>query len=93
MQAAERELKEETGYAGDGELLGVLGAQPGFISMKAHIVLVKVDGKPEKSDLSSDETIDSYKFTIIEIEEMIKKNRFIDMGSVSALMLYKTMQS
>lgn len=88
VQAAERELQEETGYKGKGEQIGVLKAQPGFMSMKAYVILIRIDKEMGDKSLSSDEIIETFKLPIDKITEMIKNGEITDMNFVSAINLY-----
>lgn len=88
VQAAERELKEETGFQGKGSLLGTLTAQPGFMSMKANVVLVEVEKNFDSKSLSEDETIEQFTFDIDKIKQMIVNGEIKDMGFISAINLY-----
>jgi ADP-ribose pyrophosphatase len=85
VEAAKRELLEETGYQGEGELLGVLSAQPAFISMKAHVVLVRLECEIKPTNLSKDEYIEVFKFNTDKIKDMITNREITDMGFVSAM--------
>lgn len=89
LNAASRELKEETGYEGRrGRVLSELYAQPAFCSMKAHVVLLEVGGgKPQKQKIEDDENIEFYFIEISKVKEMIKKGGIIDMGFLSAFSL------
>ena len=58
-QAAERELKEETGYSSEVEVVGEMYAQPGFSSMKAFVALARIDKSLKtEQNLREDEQID-----------------------------------
>lgn len=88
VQAAEREIKEETGFSGKGVLLGTFVAQPGFMSMRAHIVFVKLDASTSSKDLDEDENNEKYYFSIEQIKKMIVNGEITDMGCISAINLY-----
>ncbi|MFZ2188154.1 MAG: NUDIX hydrolase [Candidatus Moraniibacteriota bacterium] len=88
VQAAERELREETGFQGKGVLLGTLATQPGFMSMKAHVVFVKIEGKLNLKSPSEDEVIEQFYFGIEDIKQMITSGDIKDMGFISAINLY-----
>lgn len=86
--AAERELKEETGFQGKGTLLGVLAAQPGFMSVRAHVVLINIEKDSNSTSLSEDEIIERFLFDIDQIKQMIATGKIKDMGFISAIHLY-----
>ncbi|HQG58130.1 MAG TPA: NUDIX hydrolase [Candidatus Dojkabacteria bacterium] len=88
VQAAERELKEETGFLGKGILLGKLTPQPGFMSMRANVVLVKIENEFIAKNPSDDEIIERHVFDISKIKDMITNGEIKDMGFVSAVNLY-----
>lgn len=86
-KAAERELEEETGMKGQGQLLGKLYAQPGFMNMTAYVVLVELKSKGT-SNRAADETHITYKFSSSKVRKMLHKNEVLDMGSVAALHIF-----
>ncbi len=88
VQAAERELKEEVGFQGKGILLGKLNPQPTFMSMRAYVVLVKIEDKFISENPSDDEIIEKHILDIQKIKTMIKTGEINDMGFVSAINLY-----
>lgn len=88
IQAAERELKEETGFQGKGTSLGTLAAQPAFMSMRAHVVLVKVEKDFDTKSLSEDENIERFTFDVEQIKQMIMNGEIEDMGFISAINLH-----
>ena len=89
IEAAERELQEETGCCGQGRFLGRLSAQPGFCSMQAFVVHISVTKAGSPKGAEADENIENYKFSIDEIHRMIKKGEIIDMGFVSAIQIFQ----
>jgi ADP-ribose pyrophosphatase len=88
VQAAERELQEEIGFQGKGVLLGTLATQPGFMSMKAHVVFVQIEEYFDSKSLSEDEMIEQVSFDIEKIKQMIISGDIKDMGFISAINLY-----
>lgn len=88
VQAAERELREETGFKGKGVLLGKLNPQPAFMSMRANVVLVQIESEFTAENVSGDEVIEKHLFDINKIKEMITNGEINDMGFVSAINLY-----
>jgi len=87
IEAGERELTEETGYFGKGQLLGKLVAQPVFSKMKAHIIKVKIDGWKQIENPSDDEILEVHKFSVSEIKTMICEGKINCMGTVAAFNL------
>jgi len=82
--AAERELKEETGFIGKAKWSQEIFPQPGFSSMKAHIVFVEIS---DQANHSQDED-ESIKYQMIEIpiiQKMISEEKIKDMGFLSAI--------
>lgn len=89
-QAAERELKEETGYMGNAEIVGVIYPQPGFSSMKAYGALIKIkDDKKGEQELGHDEHINYELLEYGKVQEMLKKGEIKDMGFLSLMTLIK----
>lgn len=89
IDAAVRELREETGYVASGKLLSALYAQPAFCSMKGHVVLLEItDGKVEKQNLEEDENIEFSFMSISKVKEMIRNGEIKDMNTVSAFALF-----
>lgn len=86
-----RELKEETGYsAGKVEKLGSIATTPGFCTEILHIFYAH-ELKPGDHDREEGEFgMESFEFSLDEIDRMIKDNRIIDGKSLSGLLLYKT---
>lgn len=79
-----RELKEETGFAGKVEWVKELYAQPGFMSMRAYVVYIKITENQEHSQ-KEDEFI---KFDLVNLEkvvQMFKDGEIKDMGFAAAL--------
>lgn len=88
VKAAERELQEETGYRGKGILIGTLASIPGYMTSTAYVVKIDIEDKVEGMNKDDDETIEVYKFSIEEVKQMLKDNKFMDMGSVAAFGVY-----
>jgi ADP-ribose pyrophosphatase len=88
QKAAERELKEETGYVGSAEILGEIYPQPGFSSMKAYGALVTINSDDRgEQELGHDEHID-YEFIKLEkVQKMVNDGKIKDMGFLSLLAL------
>ena len=90
IDAAKRELREETGLSGDAKLLGKIYPQPGFSSMKCYVVEIKLDDDLESQELGLDEEITYNLVNFKEVEKLISQNEYKDMGMLSALQLFNT---
>ncbi len=89
LQAALRELKEETGYSGRGDEVHELYPQPSFCSMKAYVVILRFDeAEISSQELGDDEDIDFELKTVEEIKSMLATGQIKDMGFLSALGVY-----
>lgn len=78
LQAARRELREETGYsAKTWKKLVSFYASPGYVAEKMTIFLA-TDLKPGDATPMDDERIQSRWFTRAEIDEMIRTNKLLD---------------
>jgi ADP-ribose pyrophosphatase len=78
LQAARRELIEETGYrAGKWRKLATFYASPGYVAEKMTIFLATklTEGKAQPMD---DERIETRWFTSKEIKRMLKSGKIID---------------
>lgn len=89
--AALRELKEETGNTGEPQLLGELYPQPGFSSMKAYVVHIRISTKePALGNMAPDENI-TYEFmNKAMLRASIAKGAIKDMGFLAAIRLYES---
>jgi ADP-ribose pyrophosphatase len=85
IDAAVRELKEETGAMGVEEEVREIFAQPGFSSIKAYVAVLKVNGKLGDHSRDADEHILFEWMTRQQINEKIKKGDIKDMGFLAAL--------
>lgn len=86
--AAARELKEETGYTGEVEILGEIYTQPAFSSMKAHIGYAKFDSnKNDGQSLGHDEHINYQLISIAEVKSMVDRGEIKDMGFLTGLQM------
>ncbi len=91
IDAAKRELQEETGLLGVGDTLFEIYPQPGFSSMKAYVVALKVHSQGRHSHVS-DEHITSEWVEKSRLREMIKSGKIKDMGLLSALSVYQALE-
>lgn len=90
VDAAKRELFEETGYKGSAEVIGKIYVQPGYSSQIAYVVLVNINlSEKSKNKFEQDENIESKFFSISEVNKMIKDGDLRDMGALSALELFE----
>lgn len=87
-EAALRELKEETGYTGNGKVLSTIYPQPGFSSMKAIIISIEINNQTSQN-LEEDENLTFEFKTLTEINNLIKNQILKDMGLISAIKIYE----
>ena len=89
LQAAIRELREETGLSGEGKTKSTLYAQPAFSSMKAHVVILKIgSGSAQVTNTEQDEHVSFNIIPIAKVRRMIKEGKIKDMGFLSAISVY-----
>ena len=89
MNAAGRELLEETGYiAGRMKLLGTFFTSPGILSEKMY-AFVAYDLKKSHSALEEGEEIELLDASLDESIEMIRDGRIIDGKTIAALLMYE----
>jgi 8-oxo-dGTP pyrophosphatase MutT (NUDIX family) len=86
IQAAKRELKEETGVIGIGNKTIEIFTQPGFSSMKAFVCMLKAHKQTVQS-LGEDEFITTQWVKREVVNQMIRNGLIKDMGSLAALRL------
>lgn len=90
IEAAARELKEETGYSGeDPNFLGSYVHTPSISSNRNFVFLFKNSEKVAEQRLDGNEVIEVRLFSFAELVESIKKRKsiFIDTQSQLALLL------
>ena len=89
IEAARRELEEETGYTTEKELelLITINTTPAFCNEKIDIY-VATDLKPGEQHLEEDEVLSYRAFTVDEVKEMILSGKMTDAKTNSAVMSY-----
>jgi len=90
IDAAIRELKEETGYVGKNpKYLGYFYPSAGFLEMKGHIVLLETNKQTESLNLDATEEIEIVKYPFEKVLKMVKNNEINDVSAMMAISLYK----
>ena len=84
LDAAKRELLEETGVNGSGDMCFELYPQPGFSSMKAYVCFLRVENIGA-THVDDDEGIETAWVPLEEVRQMVKESKVKDMGLLSAL--------
>jgi 8-oxo-dGTP pyrophosphatase MutT (NUDIX family) len=84
LDAAKRELLEETGFIGIGNKVFEIYPQPGFCSMKAYVVILKIQDRKVEEKLEEDEALSYGLVDVDKIKKMIADNKIKDMGFLSA---------
>jgi ADP-ribose pyrophosphatase len=92
VEAAIRELKEETGFTGEGEKVFETLTQPGFSSMKAYVVILKITDTNGKHAREHDENIEFEVMPVEQIENMIAEGKIKDMGFLAAIGVWKSLE-
>ncbi len=89
LQAARRELKEETGYRARkwAKLLSFYSS-PGYVSEKMTVYLATdlVEGEPEPME---DERIECRWFSAKELDEMIAGGKIVDAKTIAAFLFWR----
>ncbi len=88
LEAARRELVEETGYVGRGfrKVLDVFPT-PGFVSER--MLVYTVEGlTPGDAHPEADERIHARRFSLRELEVMIRRGRLRDAKSIAGILYY-----
>lgn len=87
IQAAKREVLEETGYASENhQLIYSYYPMNGSANKLFHIVSCKATGK--KQEFDTNEVSDIHWFTREEVEQMVKDKVIVDGFSLTALLLW-----
>lgn len=90
MEAAERELREETGYsAPDLTPLGALNASPGYTSEHIELFYAEVTGEPDELMMDPDERVETVALTESDVLERIRSGRILDSKTLAAWLLYE----
>src|SRR5690349_21604102 len=88
LQAAERELKEETGYrARRLKIFLELFPSPGFLEEKMFLLLAE-GLTPGKAEPEEDEKIIARGYTRKELDEMLRKKRLRDAKTIAGVLFY-----
>ena len=86
-QAAQRELKEETGHgARRVKTLRVLSIAPGYADYQTHIVLA-MDLYPAKLPGDEPEKIEVMPWSLNEVDRLFERDDFVEARSIAALYL------
>jgi 8-oxo-dGTP pyrophosphatase MutT (NUDIX family) len=89
LQAAKRELAEETGYEGDTwELLGTFSPNPGTHSNLSYSYLAKNVRASKPQQLDRTEDIEVVLMDPEKVQRMISRNEFMHSLHATALLLY-----
>lgn len=89
MDAAARELEEETGYKSNHlELLITVATTVAFCNEKIDIYLAK-NLIPSKQNLDEDEYVEVEEYTVDELADMIYAGKINDSKTIAAIMAYK----
>ncbi len=90
LGAAIRELREETGWEGEGKIVGEVYAQPGMSSLKAYVVILKIKGfNKAKIKRDGDEEMEVKILDMGTVWKMVWQNKIKNMGALSALAMYE----
>ncbi len=84
--AAERELREETGYAFSSlEYLGKISPNPSTNNNLLHMFLAKGGKKVGEQELDSNEEIEVVLLSIEELKQLLKENKIMQAMHVSCI--------
>lgn len=87
--AAERELREESGYAVKSLMpLGSIYACPGYSEEQLHLFFAEVEATPGATDFDPDENVETLYFNASTIESLILDGTISDAKSICAWHLY-----
>ncbi|MEO1518204.1 MAG: NUDIX hydrolase [Bacteroidota bacterium] len=86
LQAAKRELREETGYTGTSwEYLGSVPSNPVFMDSRIHHWLLRTAKRTHELALDDGEDIEVLRFPLDQVPDMLQEDRFEHPHSLSAL--------
>lgn len=88
IDAAKRELEEETGAVGQGDQTVEVFPQPGFSSMKAHVAVLSVQSQGEHRR-EVDEHMTTEWVDLDKVKQMIKGGEIKDMGFLAAFSVFE----
>jgi 8-oxo-dGTP pyrophosphatase MutT (NUDIX family) len=89
LQAAKRELSEETGYEGeDWELLGTFSPNPGTHSNLSYSYLARNVRASKPQQLDRTEDIEVVLMSLEQVRDMVSRNEFMHSLHATALLLY-----
>lgn len=90
LDAAKRELREETGYS-DAELIevGAFYQDPGISEAYSHCYIAKNLGKREKQSFDEDEIIETMQVTLDELYELIELGYIQDASTLVTIFYIK----
>ncbi|KAA1039343.1 NUDIX hydrolase [Macrococcus equipercicus] len=85
IAAAVRELQEETGYSGDGQIIGAMHANPAFMTNRCTTVHIPEARQTSTPSPEPFEHITIQLMTLREIEQAIADGRFSNALHIAAL--------
>lgn len=86
LQAAARELAEETGYTGNAPiLLGSVSPNPAIMSNKTHFVLIENCKKTLETKFDKNEEIETLVCNVNELDKLIKSGQIHHCISIAAI--------
>lgn len=89
IEAAKRELKEETGYiANEWECLTSMYSSPGWTDEKVHIFVAKGLKHISEQELDGDEILTYYKEPFDDVLEKVNKGEITDAKTIIGVLLY-----
>ena len=94
LQAAKRELQEETGFGGGNwQLLMKICQNPGLIDNYTYCYLATDVEKISEQHLDATEDVEPYQFTKEEVREMLRKGEFLQALMVAPLYKFFTLNN
>ena len=86
LETAARELREETGYAGDApETIGYVYANPAIMNNKAHTTVIRNATKNHETELDAGEDLLTRLVPLVEIQKLIDNGTISHSLMVAAL--------